>query len=247
MMDEGTEFEPITDVKEMTFYLTTAATQISSCVVWTRNRASILYSHLTAFDQRSKIIHVSSKNNDESENFSLALKQQASAETFLCVSHPAANLFFTTSYIGRDTNRFQFDVPTKLFKVQRRTNERFRIPKAQSLKVEFRDPTAPEQFLRQKIFDISVGGLSFIIKEEHIPKYPKGLLFQCSFTLGLQKIEAEAQVLYTKPLSPNKSKSEIKVGVLFKRISESEKNVSTILSFVTEGNQHQYVGIFFDK
>jgi hypothetical protein len=65
--------------------------------------------------------------------------------------------------------------PDKMFFIQRRSSRRYRVPAAYELWVEMQDPHYNKRWVKQRLFDISSGGISFLVGIGESRFYTTGL------------------------------------------------------------------------
>jgi c-di-GMP-binding flagellar brake protein YcgR len=144
-----------------------------------------------------------------------------------------ANIFFKARYLGAEKSALKFQMPEKIFKVQRRKEIRYAIRQDYSLKIEFADPLFPDTVITKKVLDISAGGLSFLIPPEEQPVFQQGLILRnMSFVVNRRTIKLEAEIRHCSVYRLRPNKDLVKVGLQFKNIRPGD--AQHIANFVFE-------------
>ena len=111
---------------------------------------------------------------------------------------------------------------------------RLLIPFGRVVHIELQDPSFPGQKLSKKIYDISAGGLSFIVTDNGAPLFPAGIqLKSIFFSIGSRKIIADGEVRHTRAQPAESAQPGHKVGVIFTRIGAGDQ--AWIAAYVFEG------------
>lgn len=233
------EFEPVGSPEEMLRFLTEGAKTLASAMIWTENQEIVIQTHLTMMSQTDKVFYAWLPQQLDLKNFIETLDKKGTRDCFFSLSLKNANLFFKTRFKENDTVGLKFEIPIQVFKVQRRSNFRFKIPEGHVLKVEFPDPLFPETVLSKKVFDISAGGISFITYEKDTPIYQQGLVIEdFRFTLKTKLINTGVEIRHAKTFPANSMEQGLKVGVVFKNMSDEQ--VQWIASYVFEESRKYF-------
>ena len=202
-------------------------------MVWTKEQKHVINTQLSVLHEDEKILYVSIPAETDPAAFMAQLETLGSHDCFFSVSLTRANIFFKSKCLGFDDGGFRFQAPTALFKVQRRKDMRLLIPFGRTIRVEMPDPTFPDQKLSKKIFDISAGGLSFIVTDNETPLFHAGaMLKNMFFSIGSRKITVDGEVRHIRAQAADSANPGHKVGVLFTRISPGD--AQWIAAFVFE-------------
>lgn len=156
-------------------------------------------------------------------------------EFFFNLAHPAARLFFKSKLKTLTATHLIFEVPEKLFRVQRRNSFRLSVGGFYGLEVSFQHPSNPNQTLKKKVFDLSDLGLAFLIDTTEEALFKKGTqLKRLTFTLNKQAVALEGEVRHTQPLG-DENKELSKVGIQFSAMKQDAAKL--IASFVLTENR----------
>jgi hypothetical protein len=217
------EFQPVKDAQEAHKLLREAVRSIASTMIWTKEQKHVLATNLRVFDEREKKLYARIPSGTDPEWFVGELDKMGSRECFFSVSLAKANVFFKAACGGVFDEGLQFSLPERLYKVQRRKQARFMVPFGRVMKVELADPLFPAGKLSKKIFDISSGGLAFIVDEEEGAAFQVGLLIEgMNFLVRGRRIKAEAEVRHLKTMARDSATPGVKVGVMFKAIDPGD-------------------------
>ena len=202
-------------------------------MIWTKEQKHVINTQLLVFHEQEKILCAAIPPETDPDWFKDQLNALGSQDCFFSVSLSRANIFFKARYAGHDTGGLRFEEPTAIYKVQRRKDMRLLIPFGRVIRVEIPDPTFPDQRISKKIFDISAGGLSFIVTDNETPLFPaSSILKNMYFSIGSRKITVDAEVRHLRPQPSDSANPGHKVGVLFTRISAGDQQ--WISAFVFE-------------
>jgi len=216
---------------------------LAPLLIWTKDQSKMIESSVSMISRADQIFYCWIPPQFEAKKFYKDLEENNSNDVFLNLSLVASNLFFKTRFLAIDSAGLKFQIPSRLFKVQRRHNARFQIPLGHVLRVEFEDPVFPESKMRKSVIDISAGGMSFASPVEDLAIFVEGLLLKdFQFTLGLKPIQVSAEVKHAKIFKDRTGSSKVKVGVLFNEISEADRSV--IASYVFDQTRKMFAKLF---
>lgn len=157
------------------------------------------------------------------------------------LSSKRASLFFKSSFLNSNEIDLEFEVPEKVFKIQRRKEPRFTIPFGHTLKVEFADPFFSETRIQRKVHDIGTGGLSFCVPPGEEALYPNGLhLYEMKLTLRGKSLTVDAEVRHDSLVNEGPRKGEIKIGVVFTKIKPTDSQL--LADYV-----HEEIQLFYSR
>ncbi len=216
------EFQPIEGAESIRL-ITEGANTLSSTIMWIKEQDDQLSTHLHRVSQVEEAFFCWLPKEFDQEKFKKHLAERKSSECLFSVSLPTANIFFRAYFIDFEENSMKFQLPEKVFKVQRRQNQRFQIPEGYLLKVQFADPLKLGQKLTRKIYDLSASGVAFIIESGDEPIYLKDLiLYEFTFTVKTRTITVEAEVKHVSHLPESSKIRGSKVGVQFRNIKAAD-------------------------
>jgi hypothetical protein len=213
------EFEPIEDLNEALKLVKEGAKTLSTAMVWTKDQEHVINTHVSVYSEAGSCFYCWVPKGFDPKKFMDDLAKMSENECFFSISLQRANIFFKTRFIGFDSAGLQFKLPSKVYKVQRRKDLRFPVPDGIAIKVEYKDPLAPDTRISKKVLDISASGLAFLIPEAEAPLYPSGLTLQdFSFSIRNKKITVSVEIRHARKLGPDSRAKGFAVGVLFKDI-----------------------------
>ena len=169
-----------------------------------------------------------------------AVKVQNSELILISFQLDKVNFFLKANLKGRnDANTLKIETPYTLFKLQRRNAVRISFKKEQSPDISFVLPEKsaleaskwkPEDFLKFKLLDISVGGLSFEAEEKYKDQpLKKGVkLYNMNFFLKDQPLKVSGLVMHLSKIKNDSTpKVFYRVGVQFTTLDPiSEKAIA---------------------
>jgi c-di-GMP-binding flagellar brake protein YcgR len=228
----------VTDLLEIIKFFDEGAKSKAGIMVWTKGSENTANCHVIGLSQTEKMIYTTIPISNDSSTLYANLTA-AGERCFLNMKIERASLFFNAKLHSHSFANLQFTLPEKLFKVQRRLNQRFKILQGYVLRVSFRDPITPTLEHRPKIFDISSGGLSFLVDTDAASPFPKGqILKNLTFTIRTYELHLEGEVVHFQPIIEDLQRSnvsKIKVGVRFRNISEAD--LAIIEEYVFDENR----------
>jgi hypothetical protein len=226
------DFQPIEDPREASQYLVEAAKTAASTLIWTKNQEKVINSRIALVSDVDRLIYAWVPQDFDMPQFMDELAQKKETDCFFSVSLSRANIFFKTRFKNYDPAGLKFALPTTIYKVQRRKDARFQIPDSYVVPLEFEDPLAGGKNQKRKIADISASGLSFTVEEKEAPVFQEGLVLKkLKFSIRSRMVSVEAEIRNRRQITPALSR----VGVVFKNISESDRN--HIAAYVFEENR----------
>ena len=224
------KFQAVDDPVEAKTFLKDAAKAVAPLMIWTKDQTHILNTHFLVLSEEEKIFYSAIPSDFDARKFADDLIQKKSADCFFSMSLPTASLFFTAKFLGTSSGGLKFQIPAKIFKVQRRANFRLPIPNGYVVKAEFKDPLFPERSFSKKAIDISVGGLSLAITEAEAEQFTLGQeIPNVEIFLKTRKFKCTAVVRYTAALPGGGGG---KLGLQFLQINPAD--AQHIASYVME-------------
>jgi len=221
------DFKPVDSPHERIKYLSEAAKSHAQTLIWTENQENTIQTKLTMFNQREEVLYTWIPDNFDPKKFQASLIEKNTKEVFFNVIHSTANLFFKTRFITQNSIGLQFANPDKLFRVQRRKDVRFQIPKGHLMRIAFADPRHPHTQNNWKVADISAGGLSFLAPLDDVAVYKIGLVIK-----DIQLVIHSKEIVFTGKVSHVKlvetfQEKNIRVGIAFTNLLPEHAMVLT--------------------
>jgi hypothetical protein len=219
---------PVTEYLEIVKFFDEAAKSKAGALIWTKDQENTARTSVISLSQSERAIYVGSPATENFPKLLLDL-QGAGARCFLNIKLQRATLFCVTQLAGHNASALSFRLPEKIFKVQRRQNPRFTILPGYVLRLTFKDPRNPLQFVKQKIHDISAGGLSFLVDSEEGHLYESGRILELvTFTVKTKEFKLKAEVVHSRPVPQPPGvleASKVKVGVRYLDIAEADSQI----------------------
>lgn len=231
-------FQPV-EALEAKNFIWEAAKTFASTMIWTREQRHTINTHLTVFNQTDQEIFAWIPQNFDAAGFMADLAKINQKECYFSISLGRANIFFRTQFLEYDEGGLKFKAPEKVFKVQRRKDNRFPIPDGHVLKIEFQDPLFPESRMIKKVIDLSASGLAFCIENHEASFFVNYTVIKdLLMTISGTKIKCNAEIRHIKAIPSGQRISGTKVGIRFLNISNSD--IQTIAAFVFEESRKFY-------
>lgn len=230
MSDRPPELIPVPSAKIISLF-TEAIHGKSSVLFWVCDQKQTF---------KSELMVVLSKNPSfkilKPKNFSPPPKPFS---CYFNLTSKRASLFFKCHFLNSNEIELEFEIPEKVFKIQRRKEPRFTVPFGHTLKVEFADPFFSESSIQRKVHDIGIGGLSFCVQPGEDALYPSGLhIYEMKLTLRGKTLVVDAEVRHDSVVNEGPRKGEIKIGVVFTKIKPSDSEL--LAAYVQEEIQLFY-------
>jgi hypothetical protein len=239
------EFQLIEDRNEGLRLIREGAKMVASAMIWTKNQTHVIHTHLSLYSDVDRAIFVRLPKEFDLRKFETALAGLGVQDCFFSVSLVSANIFFKSKYRGHEGEEIGFDLPSAVYKVQRRQDLRFTIPDGYLLKATFSDPALPDETVTVRVLDLSAGGLAFLVTAEQAAWFQSGTtLSQISFSLNKKKIVADGEVRHTGELPEIKRrpyptrKETWRVGVQFRNLKQADQQ--TIAAYVFEESRKYF-------
>lgn len=239
MSKEMRPFIPLTP-EESKIILKDAMKCAANAVVWTKDQKHVLKTHISAVSEAVGHFFVWVPKDIDAQKFTKDVLIERTSTCYFSLSLKHATIFFRSQLIGLEAVGFKFEIPEKLFKVQRRKNFRFPVPDGIVIYVEFQDPLFPDQKMKKKVADLSAGGLSFFVNSLESPMFQQDQdLEKIEFTIRGHKIKTEGLVRYREnPDSEPESKNQSRIGIKFKGLSAGDTD--QIASYVMEESRKHF-------
>lgn len=219
--------------------LVEGARTFASVMIWTKNQEHVIHTQLTRFTKAEKYVYALAPKGFDASAFMDELAKSDSKDCYFSVSLTRANVFFKTTLIGMDKSVLHFKMPEKVFKVQRRSDLRYKIPDGWILKADFTDPLFPENKVSKKVYDISAGGCSFLVPEsEKVAFQPDLILKDFTFTIRMKTIVVDAEVRHAETPKDERMDGVVKVGIKFKNLRPGD--AQHIASYVFDESRKYY-------
>ena len=206
-------------------------------MIWTKNQKRSIETRIVSIvpagnpaaksDRYGPHLYCWTPEGFDAADFADYLAHILAPDCFFSLSLTRANIFFKARFVEGNATGLKFTLPTEVYKVQRREDQRHQIPDGQTLKVVFTDPQFLDRTQSRRVVDISAGGISFLVKdEEHGMFAPNLVLKGIKFQVKGRAIEAEAEVRHKRPTPPHLLDTLLagtRIGMQFSKISEADR------------------------
>jgi c-di-GMP-binding flagellar brake protein YcgR len=239
--EKPSDLVPVTDTLKIIKYFDESAKTKADVLVWTKKNNIIAKCHIISLSQSEKMIYISKTNADDPLKFCEDL-YEAGDRCFLNVRMERATLFFTTKFESKSFPQLKFKLPEKLFKVQRRQKPRFKVLQGYILRLTFKHPSDLTLEIKKTVFDVSSGGLSFLIDVKDSPDFKIGqVLLNLTFSIRGREFNLSGKIVYCKPFyetSRVQRAPQSKIGLQFSDIQEMD--AAFIEDYVIEENRKYF-------
>lgn len=172
---------------------------------------------------------VTAGENVDVKAFSAELVALKTSQVFFSASLSKANILFRTNYLGFEDRLLKFEIPKKIYKVQRRKDMRFMVRDGYLIKISFKVGGLD---LVKKIYDISAGGVSFLIEPSEESLFATGSKIEgMKFEILNKEVVAHGEIRHNRAV---RNKEAYKVGLIFTHIDEAD--ASLINKYVFDEN-----------
>lgn len=241
--DPFKDFEPVTDPKDIDKLFWEAGKSLAPAFIWVPSEPELSHkSHCLSAEPDPKRMTFWVPSDFDTKPWVAYWATQSEQFCLFNLTLPRATLFFRARYIGHDATGLLFEMPSKVYKVQRRKDARVPIPDGYTVRIEF--PTlqntgkTPRKETK-KIIDISAGGLAFAVPEGEQDLYPSGTVIQeMKFSLKGREFKLDGEVRHNQTLSRDSRSPGYKIGVHFKNIKAGESQA--IASYVFEESRKMF-------
>jgi hypothetical protein len=235
------EFEPVTGEKKRESFQECEKFHALT-KVWTKGLHASVETFFGMVFEQENAFTVSARGKIEAKSFFDAIKKQESMECILNISLPNSYIFFKAVLKKQTHAELYFEIPEKVFQVQRRLNSRLQVTDLLQFWVEFKAKHLKQKKFKGKILDINEKGIGFfLLQPDLLTSFPVGTRLQdFQFTLKNHKITVEAEVRNIRAFTPTSGSTQpgIRVGVLFINISQSDSDL--IAAYVFEEGRKFY-------
>lgn len=198
-------------------------------VIWLKNQSIKFETTLGDYAKGDRYLLAKLPPKMAVEKFSEALKAQGEATVMGSIQIDHTNFFFRAPASLRNSNsELRLEVPTSIYKLQRRADMRIEFRREFAPKVTFFDPKkdfkaikviGASDILAYRIIDISVGGLSFAAREDEVKNFKaEDTLHDMRFSILGKEVHAEGVIRHIKKTVNDRNLPIIKVGVKFKKL-----------------------------
>lgn len=242
--DPFKDFEPIDDSKEIEKFLWEAGKTLAQAYIWVPSDPELShrsYCLSVEVDPKRMTFWVSTDFDIKPWINYWATQTRSQQFALFNLSLSRATLFFRAKFIGHDAAGLIFEIPGKVFKVQRRKDVRLPIPDGYTVRVEFQRPGS-KRLDSPKLIDVSAGGLAFAIPEGDQQLYPPGTILQkVRFILRGREFKVDCEVRHSHTLSRDSRTPGYKIGVIFKDIKAGDSQA--LASYVFEESRKLFARI----
>lgn len=156
-----------------------------------------------------------------------------------------AKLYFDAPFLRAEDDGLIFLTPDEIFEQQRRYAFRLPLPQSAELAITFQIPGKDSKFHRGKIYNISSGGLAFLVSPPEKVEFDPGLKLQSmTFDVLGQSVQCNGTVCHCSIVRKEVGPELIVVGVCFEGLSPFHKEIIDFFVFKEGIN---YLNRYFDE
>lgn len=130
---------------------------------------------------------------------------KSKSKVILSIRLSGSYVFFETQYKGFDHQKLLFAIPKSVKKLQRRKNHRVLIPERYPFSTDIVIPIAVPIHLQKKVFDLSAGGISFLVQALEKDSFEVDGKIQLRFTVKDGLISTDAVVKHIFQMDDQKT------------------------------------------
>lgn len=197
--------------------------------LWIKNQALRFETKMPDFSPTAKLMSFELAVEITDQQFNEELQKNNTDEILGSFQVDTVMFFFKSKcWPKKEKDWLKVDVPSVIYKMQRRADMRIPQNRAVAPKVTFLDPTKPysaDQLIRDsdimafRVLDLSVGGLGFAAKVEQKDAFKNGtVLKDVRFKFRGVEIITEGIVRHAIETLSDQNKPILKVGIQFQRL-----------------------------
>lgn len=191
--------------------------------IWSKDRKHRIDANVTSIDIKDNRL-TASVTGDQIAGFVEMIKALNDVTCLFSVNLAQVQLFFVSSILGHTSTSAQFEMPDKLFEVQRRYSLRYSFAPDSGVYVSLEHPIS-KGLADYGIIDISAGGMAFRCEVHEKSVFASGVdIGDMRFTIGNREIIVGANVRHCTVNETAGQKPFLKVGVAFRRLKPRDAN-----------------------
>jgi len=233
--------------------------KLSKGTIWLEGTNTRTDCELVKIGFEGDILLLRINQSEKLKSFKEVWENSDSKQALFRMFLPSGNYFFKVKYSGLEKDEFILFISGEFFKLERRIHARFPVSLDENVRLGLRldpkskgksDPnnekiknliienTAPvlspvRKNLIGRVFDISQGGIGFILNEEESKKLSVGDHIQvASIQLKGRTVEFGGQIRYKRDSPIKMNGRTVKMGICFEKIATLEHNY--IMRYVLE-------------
>ena len=233
------EFKKISSAQKLRAILEDAHNSNLIVDFWTRDKAFKHKAFFSVPEDRKRHFALTPQEGFPLESFQKLVEQEANTEKPLQIF---VNLFFkgqaVVCFVGRIVkmtgSTIELEIPSQYYALQRRKDHRYQIPNGYELYVDLVDPSGnSKQRVKKRMFDLSVGGLSFFIQANEMRYYqPNVILRFVKFSLQGRQVVTHAEIRQSRAMKCPDGSDGALIGIQFKKMAPDEKQF--LLQYLSE-------------
>jgi hypothetical protein len=211
-------FHPVDNIADRNTLLNQGLLEMAKTEIWSKDRKHKLEAQLKGLNLDNSSI-TTTVTHGQIDGFINALKSVEDLTCLFSVNLQQVQLFFISSLLGFNKNGCKFELPDKVYEVQRRFSLRYSLPTDANVMVEFDHPRLLGVRDKRVILDISSGGLAFKANPSDKELFTNGTdLSGITFSIGDREVKSMAHICHCTQVTPASAPPFLKVGVSFKKI-----------------------------
>lgn len=118
-----------------------------------------------------------------------------------------------------------FGLPDRLFRIHRRKDERYELPRGVEILVKLPNAVRPSLLVTRRLHDISAGGLSVELGPTEARAYAKGLfLARIQLRIAGRDLVLAGQIQGKGPIAVGKNlRPGVKLGIAFRKLADADR------------------------
>jgi len=232
--DTVEKFAPIERPVAIRAFMEDAELTEAHVVIWLHNRLDIMRTKIGPnWDVKSHFFAVIPERFEIEKFVESIRKQPASDVQVFIYLKDKAIIGFQTDFVSVEDGKMKLVFPKKAYRVQRRKHQRYRLRQGYLVEARYHNPNYLQAEQARQVYDISAGGLSFIIDHKEVPDYKVGMIMRhVQVAIRNKPILVDAEVKNIVLIEPHHENPKYKVGLLFRRILPED--VEFLESYIIE-------------
>ncbi|HEX4926130.1 MAG TPA: PilZ domain-containing protein [Bdellovibrionales bacterium] len=191
--------------------------------IWSKDRKHRIDASVTSVDVQDNRL-TAAVSGEHIETFVKMIKELNDVTCLFSINLQQVQLFFVSSILGHNHTSAQFEMPDKLFEVQRRYSLRYSLAPDSGISVSVENPVS-KSVADYPVIDISAGGLAFRADVSEKSVFAFGADIELlKFTIGSREIVVGGSIRHCTTIESSGQAPYLKVGLAFRRLKPRDSN-----------------------
>jgi len=212
-------------------------------LIWTKTLENRIDCVIRTVDSGKAAILLTPPKKFDHIDFLKKISQSGSRECCFNITLSAGSVFFKSKLLDLDENELKFEIPSVVYRSQRRKNLRLPMTKELFCWVEIPEPYRPENLAKARIVDLSVDGIAISLPLNKSNRFTPGNTLPKFFLfLKTRSLIMEGEIKNTKIIQSsgkNDSDSYVRLGITFTNLRGGKKEV--LENFIKEATTQLFL------